>query len=160
MDEASRELIARLRAMEADMPTSRYGYLDDEYNVVVCKLSDLFERYDGRDPWVAMKRRIIRHTRIGTFSVSTIFLVFDHSFPLLDRHPLWFETMVFRSGRELYQDRYETYADAIAGHYRAVTMTHAAARWLGYSQSHLRKIRREQRAHGIETCPALGDAFA
>ena len=56
---------------------------------------------------------------IETFTVSTIFLVFDHS--ILSEVPVLFETMVFEDGKDYnYTTRYSTYEDARIGHYSTI----------------------------------------
>ncbi len=60
------------------------------------------------------KRRVgLDH--VGTYRVSTVFLGLDHGF---GGSPLWFETMVFTGSdsSDSFCDRYETYAEAEAGH--------------------------------------------
>lgn len=72
--------------------------------------------------------RIIAQEDVAGFWVSTVFLAMDHNFND-DRGPLWFETMVFRSGVQhpLYdqshaQLRYATLEEARAGHERVKQM--------------------------------------
>lgn len=57
----------------------------------------------------------------GRVRVSTIFLGFDHGFGI-HNSPVLFETMIFGGKYDQYQDRYFTYAGALAGHYKAVNM--------------------------------------
>ena len=45
--------------------------------------------------------------------VSTVFLVFDHGW---NGTPVLYETMVFGGTMDDYQERYETWGEAIAGH--------------------------------------------
>lgn len=71
--------------------------------------------------WLEQRSNVVEQTRLpGAVLVSTVCLGMDHGFH--DR-PLWFETMVFgEAAGELddYQERYETLAEAKAGHARAV----------------------------------------
>ncbi|KKL28055.1 hypothetical protein LCGC14_2379020 [marine sediment metagenome] len=66
--------------------------------------------------WFETADRRIALTRIGHVGVSTVFIGLDHSFG--SGPPLYFETMVFRSGSsgELLCKRYSTYDEAEAGH--------------------------------------------
>lgn len=142
---AARKVVLDLRKFEADqqMP-AHWGYLDDNKHVVRCRMSELVERYNGRDPFAVMDRRVAANYVRGFF-VSTVFLGLDHG--IFGDAPIWFETMVFRHrpGRALDCMRYSTYEQALAGHARTIEdglHRRGWARWLGYSQSHLRKIQR------------------
>jgi len=65
--------------------------------------------------------RRIAYTEISKdVHVSTVFLGMDHQWG--DGPPLLFETMVFGGDFDEWQYRYATLEEAIAGHYRAVTM--------------------------------------
>lgn len=73
--------------------------------------------------WLAGADRHVAVTRIGGFRVSTVFLGLDHSF--CDVPPLLFETMIYNDQDHEwldYQERYSTWAEAEAGHRRAVAM--------------------------------------
>ena len=83
---------------------------------------------DGRTPVVAdmatwarwfehHPTRTVQQDRLGDLLVSTVFLGIDHNFAGRGDPVLW-ETMVFRDGRSVDdgQDRYTSYADAVAGH--------------------------------------------
>ncbi len=65
-------------------------------------------------------------TLFGTLRVSTVFLVFDHSWN--DGQPVLFETMIFGGPWEEWQTRYHTAAEARQGHQAAVRMA-KQARW-------------------------------
>lgn len=151
MDEATRLMIESLRKTEEEFPSPffpRWGYLDESKQVVRCRFSDLLERFDGRDPLAVMDRRV-GSDRVRMYRVSTVFLGLDHAFIPLARHSIWFETMVFRGGyRSVYTECYETYDEALLGHKRVLMAVHLWCRWLGYSRSHLRKIRREYEGRG------------
>ncbi len=68
------------------------------------------------------KNRSIKYTEFGdSISVSTVFLGLDHSH-IKGTGPILFETMVFGSKYEDYQERYQTYDDAILGHDRICEM--------------------------------------
>lgn len=60
-----------------------------------------------------------RKTRVGLVEVSTVFLGLDHRYCGDDGPPILFETMIFGDGRDDYQERYVTLAEAEAGHRRA-----------------------------------------
>jgi len=83
----------------------------------------------GVEDWAAMfgdmARRRVALTRIGPFEVSTVFLGLNHNFSRRGA-PLLFETMTFGGGgfdMEGMNDcdgRWSTWAEAEAGHRRAV----------------------------------------
>lgn len=67
-----------------------------------------------------MSQDMDRHvglTEKGDVTVSTVFLGLDHS--LGAGRPLLFETMVFGGSDDQWQERYQTYEQAIAGHHAA-----------------------------------------
>ena len=63
------------------------------------------------------KNRIVEQSQFGDVKVSTVFLGLDHSFG--DGEPLLFETMIFGSENDQYQDRYSTWDEAVEGHKKA-----------------------------------------
>jgi len=81
---------------------------------------------DDIDVWNKnlLQTRSIKYTEFGDhIVVSTVFLGLDHS----NRHtknigPILFETMVFGSKYDDYQERYQTYDDAVLGHDRICEM--------------------------------------
>ena len=81
---------------------------------------------DDIDVWntYLSKNRSIKFTEFGdTISVSTVFLGMDHSNRYTKEDgPILFETMVFGSKYDDYQERYLTYDDAILGHERICEM--------------------------------------
>lgn len=83
----------------------------------------LFEWGDWREskelPFVEGGNRVGNWTD-GTVRVSTVFLGINHNFG--DGPPILFETMIFGGKHDQYQDRYATYAEAVAGHAAAVQM--------------------------------------
>ncbi len=146
--EAARKHIEDYRKFEDTLRVpDHWGYLDENKQVVRCRMSDLLERYDGRDPLGqgGMGRHVDQDVVRGKFTVSTVFLALDHGF---GGEPMWFETMVFGGLYDQEMWRYSTYAQAWVGHQQVLAMVQDWARWRGYSQSHLRKIRREYRARG------------
>lgn len=66
------------------------------------------------------KNRVVEQTTIGDIFVSTIFLGLDHNF--YGGTPILFETMIFGGFADDYQERYETWEQAEAGHKLAVDM--------------------------------------
>lgn len=87
--------------------------------------------------------RIVEQTKVGDYLVSTVFLGLDHSFGF--SRPLYFETMIFMNGPDFetamerfrqgradenpfqyYQVRYETSAEAKAGHEEAIDFLKAS----------------------------------
>ena len=79
---------------------------------------------DDLDLWSdnLLKTRSVKYTEFGdTISVSTVFLGLDHSH-VKNNEPILFETMVFGSKYEDYQERYQTYDEAILGHERICEM--------------------------------------
>jgi hypothetical protein len=68
--------------------------------------------------WMGDADRQVRHTEQGDVRVSTVFLGLDHQFG--DGPPLLFETMTFVGDDSVSCERYSTWAEAEAGHDRAV----------------------------------------
>ena len=64
--------------------------------------------------------RVISRDVFGQVTVSTVFLQIDHSF--LNEGPVLFETMIFGGEWDEYQERYQTYDEAVEGHKRACDM--------------------------------------
>lgn len=173
---AARKIIEDFSKFEEERGIgTHWGYLDENKQVVPCRFSALLERYPGVDPLGprGVDRRVGR-TRVRIFYVSTVFLGLNHGW---GGRQVWFETMVFRGShreraqrrrnisrmrlRELraydyYQQRYRTYDEALLGHELAVeALTNRTdwARFIGYSNSHVRKIRREQEARRVLGSP-------
>jgi hypothetical protein len=67
------------------------------------------------------ERMIVKQEMVGEYFVSTVFLRgIDHNW-MGGGKPLLWETMVFGpKGNELFQDRYISYANALAGHVETV----------------------------------------
>jgi hypothetical protein len=94
---------------------------------------------EGRDPvpadmdtfaaWYygagALERRRVAFDTLGAIEVSTVFLGRDHAFGL--GPPVLFETLVFGGPLDGDMLRYETYADAEAGHTAMLVRVAAAA---------------------------------
>jgi hypothetical protein len=89
--------------------------LDENKNVIpanVFEFGSFFE--DG-------KNRIIKQETINNKLVSTVFMGINHNFTPGGKLKV-FETMVFENDdfKDLYQDRYSTYEEALSGHENAV----------------------------------------
>lgn len=69
-----------------------------------------------------MERRRVAHDELadGKVRVSTVFLGLDHQF--FGGPPHIFETMIFGGPHDQYQERYSTWAEAEAGHARALAI--------------------------------------
>lgn len=71
--------------------------------------------------------RIVAQDKVRDVFISTVFLGMDHRFGEHEhkiKHGLWFETMIFQgphthTKHHEFQDRYETWEEAEAGHKRA-----------------------------------------
>ena len=71
--------------------------------------------------WFESADRRVKQHRLGNKLVSTVFLGIDYNFWIGGRL-LIFETTVFgECGEDIYMDRYSTWADAMAGHAKAVS---------------------------------------
>lgn len=66
------------------------------------------------------RRRVAHDILSDKVRVSTVFLGLDHSWG--GGPPLLWETMIFGGPHDEYQERYSTYADAVAGHARALAL--------------------------------------
>jgi hypothetical protein len=90
-----------------------YYKLDKDKNVIPAKdcmeWATAFENSEGRR---------VKEDWIGNCRVSTMF--FGTSMCPESCPPLVFETMVFKNGSSIYQDRYATWKQAVKGHKQAV----------------------------------------
>jgi len=86
---------------------------------------------DGKNPvsadletwakWYETASRRVAKTEVSDeVNVSTVFLGLDHSFG--DGSPELFETMIFGGEHDQYQERFETWEQAEAGHNVAVEL--------------------------------------
>lgn len=78
------------------------------------------------DDYMSDDDRVIAKDIFGESTVSTVFLTWDHSFNNSDK-PVLFETMVFGGEYNDYQERYETYEEAIEGHKQICYMVNKVA---------------------------------
>jgi hypothetical protein len=81
------------------------------------------ERYGFRKGF-SWENRMVLHTKVGKYTVSTVDLGLNHSFTEI---PLYYETMIFnweeKEGEnpfEYYQERYTTEEEARVGHEEAI----------------------------------------
>lgn len=74
--------------------------------------------------WFESAERHVADARVAHPRVSTVFLGIDHHFgrATLEHVPVLFETMIFGGPHDEYQERYETWDEAEAGHARAVAL--------------------------------------
>ena len=89
--------------------------LDKNHNPVPCN--------DGEYPKKEQSNEAqwrVGNDMIGDVQVSTVFLGLDHRFG--DGTPILFETMIFGGEHDEYQERYETWDEALEGHKRAIEM--------------------------------------
>jgi hypothetical protein len=82
--------------------------------VVIC--DDLYEAAT----WLQAANRQVARDNVGDVLISTVFLGLNHAFP--GGRPLWFETMIFGGPHSEFQERYETWEEAEAGHAKAVQL--------------------------------------
>jgi hypothetical protein len=79
--------------------------------------------------------RRVETTKIKGCIISTVFLVLDHSFNLLDEDnktspPVLFETMIFGGTYDGYQRRYCTWAEAEKGHKEVINLLKNMPFWM------------------------------
>ena len=76
--------------------------------------------------WFDTANRHVALTQINEdVKVSTVFLGNDHNWD--DGPPILFETMIFGGPHDEFQERYCTWAEAEAGHARAVALARSGA---------------------------------
>ena len=90
-------------------------YTLNGHEAVPCDLETYCKLYD--DP--KNKRVALTHINDET-KVSTVFLGLNHNYG--DGPPMIFETMIFGSEHDEYQERYSTWDEAVAGHEKAVEL--------------------------------------
>ncbi len=111
---------------------TRYFILDENNDPAPTTLQEWAEWCWGDDQQAANPRRIVAQENVPvnadgeseqSYRVSTVFLGLDHRFGG-DGPPILFETMIFGPDDtdERYTDRYCTYAEALAGHAKAVEL--------------------------------------
>ena len=95
---------------------SDWYVLDENHNPVKVDIMVGAARMEGD--------RSVASTAVGEASVSTVFLGLDHRRG--DGPPILFETMIFGGPEDGFQERYTTWAEAEAGHERAVAVAEEA----------------------------------
>ena len=92
----------------------KYYKLTDKKEVVEVSMEEGIEQYAEN----GNRGRRVDLTEDENYQVSTVFLVMDHSFGIIDGPPLVFETMVFPLGslNEQEMERYSTWEEAKEGH--------------------------------------------
>ncbi len=100
-------------------------YILDGHRVVACPDIRVWSR------WMeTFDRRQVASTKVGSGSVSTVFLGMDHGWGSLnDRAPIVFESLVFGGPLDEEMVRYSTWCQAKAGHLEMVRRCRAAERW-------------------------------
>ena len=89
--------------------------LDENQNIILVDLVTWAKWYEDAD-------RRVAHTKVPELNanVSTVFLGLNHQWG--DGPPLLFETMIFGSDLDGYQERYSTWDEAVKGHDQAVKL--------------------------------------
>lgn len=77
--------------------------------------------------WAQWYEKADRHVKNdylpNDIHVSTVFLGIDHNWG--GGNPILFETMIFGGEHNEYQERYETWEEAEAGHQRAIELVYS-----------------------------------
>ena len=89
--------------------------LNADHSVTPVSLMEWATSFEDKD-----NRRVARTDLADNTFVSTVFLGLDHQYG--EGPPLIFETMVFARGEDVLTWRYSTWAEAEAGHARAVEL--------------------------------------
>jgi hypothetical protein len=84
------------------------AYKLDGKNIVQCSFDESLSTN------TCMANRQIARDTFGEVEISTVFLIFDHSYD--SDKPVLFETMIFGGEHDGYQDRYHAYDEALIGH--------------------------------------------
>jgi hypothetical protein len=91
--------------------------LDENKNVVQSSLEEWGNFIEGTFPTNHMH---VADEEVNGIRISTIFMGICHNYNPFSNVPIVFETMVFKNGHDIYQDRYCTYQEAEEGHEKAV----------------------------------------
>jgi hypothetical protein len=100
------------------MPKNYYATLDGHRVVPVDRIEDCMLA-TAPDTGEVPGPRHVAYTELPGANVSTVFLSINHGYMGTD---LWFETMIFGGEHDDFQERYETWEEAEAGHARAVQL--------------------------------------
>ena len=66
------------------------------------------------------ERKAVKQDHVDDVFVSTVFLGLDHSWS--NKGLILWETMIFGGINDQYQERYNSYEDALEGHQRAINL--------------------------------------
>lgn len=98
--------------------------LDKDRNVIPASLMELSTYLEE-----STEERIVKRDTVNGLRVSTVFIGLDHNFSMPeerekeDYKPYIFETMIFDvDEKEIYCDRYATWAEAEEGHQKAIKL--------------------------------------
>jgi hypothetical protein len=94
-----------------------YRLADDGYTAI--PVADVIEWAK----WYSQAERRVAVDRVGTVTISTVFLALDHQFD--EGKPVLWETMIFGGPLNDYQRRYSSRDEAIAGHAVALSLVTA-----------------------------------
>lgn len=89
-----------------------YAKLGANHEVIPCSAEEFIAHQSNFE-----SSRRVALDKIGEIEISTVFLAINHGWNGKD---LWFETMIFEGPLDGYQERYETWDKALAGHKIAV----------------------------------------
>lgn len=113
--------------------TTFYYTLNDELKPEPCSDVVLYHAWKDslpeRSEWYSGKTGlgfIVGLDEVGEDRVSTVFLGIDHGLGFSESGPVLWETMVFPEAEVV--ERYESHAEALAGHKRAVDVLRAGGR--------------------------------
>lgn len=113
--------------------TTFYYTLNDELKPEACSDVVLYHAWKDslpeRSEWYSGKTGlgfIVGLDEVGEDRVSTVFLGIDHGLGFSESGPVLWETMVFPEAEVV--ERYESHAEALAGHKRAVDVLRAGGR--------------------------------
>lgn len=95
---------------------SLYYKLDENKKVISSSLEEWANFIEGKLP---TNYRHVGDDTIGNKRISTVFIGIDYSYSH-GKLPIVFETMIFNNSHGIYQERYATWDEAVAGHNKAV----------------------------------------
>jgi hypothetical protein len=98
---------------------SKFYLLDKDKKPYQVSLQESYKVYKDPD------MKITKQDKIGDILVSTVFLSMDHGRDKNQPPVLW-ETMIFGGEHDLYQERYSSHEDALAGHQRALDLVNSS----------------------------------
>lgn len=89
--------------------------LDENKKPYPVSIEESYRLYDDMD------MKITQQDNVGDVRVSTVFLCMDHAW-IGEPGPVLWETMIFGGEHDMYQERYTSHEDALAGHQRALDL--------------------------------------